>query len=80
MDTGTATLIDSPSVILDSCYAFNKWLLPSTAGGIGDSIYINSLLGSPGNGGGGAVTISAWVKPDSMDQVGEKSHPCFDWK
>ena len=64
MDTGTTTLVDSPSVILDSARAFNKWLLPNTAGGTGDSIYINSLLGSPGNGAGNAVTFSAWVKPD----------------
>ncbi len=73
MDTGTTTIVDSPSVILDSARAFNKWNLPNTAGGTGDSIYINSLLGSPGNGAGHAVTFSAWVKADSLDQSSHKT-------
>ena len=67
MDTGTTTIVDSPSVILDSARALNKWLLPSTAGGQGDSIYITSLLGSPGNGASHSVTFSAWEKLDSLD-------------
>jgi hypothetical protein len=55
--SGSSGTVDSPAVI-DSGRAFNK----VTPTGM-DSIYVNSLLGSPA-----AVTLSEWVKLDSVDQ------------
>ncbi len=50
--------VDSPGVVLDSCRAFDK---EGTANP-DDSIVVNSLLGSPAS-----LTMSSWIKLDSID-------------
>jgi hypothetical protein len=61
--TSTAGVIDSPT-IMGYGPAFNK-LVPTGT----DSVWYNGLIGSPGNGtNGSAITLSTWVKVDSIDQ------------